>query len=306
MRRGSILGLDIGGSKTHALFCDADGGTTELMETSANVAALGVEQAGAVLGRIAAIIGSDVESVCAGAAGADTPASRALLAGLLGEHFPGARIDVVHDTPLILAAAGLDSGAVLISGTGSVAWGVTRDGREARCGGWGYLLGDDGSGYAVVRDAVREALREHDAGLPAGRLTRAVLGATGCSDVEGLLDLFYRRPERRYWAGLSGIVAELADEGDRAACRILSEAAHALAGLARQITGRLGTGLPLVLAGGFLVNQPELAAAVARKLGPGGPDSVRVLDRAPVHGAVRLAGARLPGAASSAAPLVTA
>lgn len=292
-RPATVLGLDIGGSKTHALLSYGAGRTTELVEASANIASVGPKEAGAVLQRIAARLGADIDgdidAVCAGAAGADTPASKELLTGLLTDHFPGARIDVVHDTRIILAAAGLESGAVLISGTGSIAWGVAPDGREARCGGWGYLLGDEGSGYAVVRDAVREALRELDAGLPPGGLTRRLMAATACGNPQELMDLFYRRPERRYWAGMSGIVAGLADEGEWAACRIMADAAHALAALVRQVSGRLGAGLPLVLAGGMLVNQPSLAEAVARKVGPGGPEGVRVLDQPPVHGAVRLA-----------------
>ena len=70
----------------------------------------------------------------------------------------------------ILAAAGLDEGIALIAGTGSVAWGRDRTGRSARAGGWGYLLGDEGSGYAVVRETVRHALRlaRPGAGDPTG------------------------------------------------------------------------------------------------------------------------------------------
>ena len=67
---------------------------------------------------------------------------------------------IVHDTQLILAAADVQDGIALISGTGSVAWGRTPDGRTARAGGWGYLLGDEGSGYWVGRQAVRHALSD--------------------------------------------------------------------------------------------------------------------------------------------------
>lgn len=297
---GTVVGLDIGGSTTHAMRCDSDGTTREALDGSANIASVGLAGAGAVLGRIAAEIGRGVAAVCAGAAGADTPAACRHLSELLASHFPGARIDVVHDTRMILAAAGLESGAVLIAGTGSAAWGLAPDGQEARAGGWGYLLGDDGGGYSVVRDAVREVLREHDAGLPPGALARALLDATQTGDPLELMDLFYARPERRFWSGLAGIVAGAAGKGDRAAVRILEDAAHALAGLARQIRGRLGDGLELVMAGGLLIHQPALAASVARKLGPAGfhdgPSSgrIRLLDQDPVHGAVRLARATLP------------
>jgi N-acetylglucosamine kinase-like BadF-type ATPase len=212
-----------------------------------------------------------------------------VLSALLAEHFPGAVIDVVHDTRIILAAAGLDAGAVLVAGTGSVAWGRNREGREARSGGYGYLLGDEGGGYSVVRDAVREALREHYAGLEPGPLVQAVLTATQSADALHLMDHFYAKPEPDYWASMAPLVLDLAVSGDPAALRIQAEAAHSLATMARQVLGELGLDLPLVMAGGLLVNQRQLADAVARKLSLDDPSAVRILDRSPVQGAVTLA-----------------
>ncbi len=205
------------------------------------------------------------------------------------EHFPGAKVEVVHDTRIVLAAAGLDAGAVLVAGTGSVAWGRNADGREARSGGYGYLLGDEGSGYSVVRDAVREALREYYAGLEPGILVRALMEATSSADALQLMDFFYAKPEPDHWASLAPLVLEFAAEGDPAAVRIQAEAAHSLATLARQVLGELGLDLPLVMAGGLLVNQSQLAGAVARKVSLEDPSSVRILTQAPVHGAVELA-----------------
>lgn len=88
----------------------------------------------------------------------DTPGQEERLHRLIQAQAPGAAVRIVHDTALILAAADVDHGVALISGTGSVAWGRAADGRTARAGGWGYLLGDEGSGHAVGRQAVRYAL----------------------------------------------------------------------------------------------------------------------------------------------------
>jgi glucosamine kinase len=319
MRRvpGRILGLDIGGSKTHAILAEAvveaggtatsgtdDGGATvprqlaECTAGSANIASVGEAEAAAALDDLAARLGIGdpadhrIHSVYAGAAGADTPAARERLAGLLAGRFPGARIQVDHDTRIILAAGGLTAGTVLISGTGSAAWARARNGREARAGGWGYLLGDEGSGYAMARSAVRNALRESDHRLPAGPLTAQLLVQTGAGQPEDLLDLFYRRPERRYWAGLAGIVFGLA-ASDAASAAIADDAARHLARLALTVNRRLGTipeNTPVLLAGGMLVNQPSLAIRVRELLAAGGLTDVRVLDRAPAWGAVELAG----------------
>ncbi|MCT9868100.1 N-acetylglucosamine kinase [Paenarthrobacter aurescens] len=298
----AVLGLHIGGSKTHAIRSavfrpnEAQGGAAptadddvEITEASANLSSVGHQGADAVLRRIAANAGGGIEAVCAGAAGADTPASRAVLSALLTEHFPGARIDVVHDTRIVLAAAGLDAGAVVVAGTGSVAWGRNPEGREARSGGYGYLLGDEGGGYSVVRDAVREALREYYAGLEPGTLVRALMAATASVDALQLMDSFYAKPEPDHWAILAPLVLELAAEGDPAALRIQAEAAHHLAALARQVLGELGLDLPLVMAGSLLVNHNELAGAVARKVALEDPSSIRILTQTPVHGAVELA-----------------
>lgn len=312
---GRVLGLDIGGSKTHAILAEAvtdavvkdDGGTTvprqlaECTVGSANIASVGEHEAAAALDDLAARLGigdpadHGISTVFAGAAGADTSAARERLASLLAGRFPGARIHVDHDTRIILAAGGLTAGTVLISGTGSAAWAKASDGREARAGGWGYLLGDEGSGYAVARSAVRNALEESDQGLPAGQLTARLLAQTGAAEPADLLDLFYGRPERRYWAGLAGTVFVLADT-DSASAAIVEDAAQHLAALALTVNRRLGTlGSPVLLAGGMLVNQPALAARVRGLLAAAGLADVRVLDRAPGWGAVELAG-QLTGA----------
>jgi N-acetylglucosamine kinase-like BadF-type ATPase len=299
-----VLGLDIGGSKTHAILTDGGGASVaECTAGSANIASVGHEAAASALDEIAGRLGAGnrtshgIHAVFAGAAGADTRDGRDRLAALLSRRFPGARIRVVHDTRIILAAGGLDAGTVLISGTGSAAWARTGEGREARAGGWGYLLGDEGSGYAVARSAVRNALSEHDGGLPAGPLTAQLLERTGAAQPADLLDLFYRNPERRYWAGLAGAVFVLAARGDRAGAAIVDDAARYLSGLAAAVSERLGTvpaapghaGPPVLLAGGMLVNQPVLAGRVRELLGERGLADVRVLDRAPAWGAVKLA-----------------
>lgn len=88
---------------------------------------------------------------------------------------------------------------------------------------------------------------------------------------------------------MAPLVLDVAVSGDPAALRIQAEAAHSLATMARQVLGELGLDLPLVMAGGLLVNQRQLADAVARKLSLDDPSAVRILDRSPVQGAVTLA-----------------
>jgi N-acetylglucosamine kinase-like BadF-type ATPase len=287
----TTLGLDVGGSKTHALLVAGGRLLAELTVASANVSSVGLAAAGAALDEIVSALPPEttVDAVVAGAAGADSEAASARLASLLRERFPDAAVDVVHDTRIILAAAGLDTGSVVIAGTGSAAWAVDPEGREARAGGWGYLLGDEGSGYVLTRDAVRRALHERDRALPAGDLTRGLLAATRTADPLDLLDRFYQQPERRYWARQAHVVIAAAEGGDAVARTIVGNAAHALADLGVLVNQQVGTKGPLVLAGGLVVNQPYLARQVSDLLAQRGLTDVRVLDRDPVWGAVAIA-----------------
>ncbi len=284
-----ILGLDIGGSKTHAVLIDGDGHRSETRGASANLASVGVVRATQVLAEIVQdAAAGDVVAVCAGAAGADTPGRRAELSGILQELLPAATITVVHDAALILAAAQLDHGIALIAGTGSVAWGRHPDGRTARAGGWGYLLGDEGSGYRAAVLAVRHALERFDRGLAPDALTLRLAADCGFpARPDLLLQHFYGEQERRYWAARSAVVFDLAAAGDQAAAAIVTASAVALAELVSTVATRLPDAGPVVLGGGLLVNQPALRAELGGLLPPG--TTTVLLDRDPADGAVWLA-----------------
>jgi glucosamine kinase len=118
-----------------------------------------------------------------GAAGVVTaPETRDFLRARLVPLTTSGRIVVVDDVSLVLPAAGLTDGIAVISGTGSIAVGAWQ-GRTALVGGWGYLLGDEGSGYWIVRSAIRElpgsAAKRHRPArrVPARRIASQVLSA---------------------------------------------------------------------------------------------------------------------------------
>lgn len=289
MTAGVVLGLDIGGSKTQALRAEDGIIVQEAIAGSANVASVGSGEAGRQLDVILERLGADdIRAVCAGAAGVDTPAGEAQLRDLLAKRLPNARIRVVHDSQLILAASGVVDGIAVISGTGSVAWG-RRAGQHARAGGWGYLLGDEGSGYWVAREAVRRTLARIDRGEPADRLGQQLAADCGLQATEQLLDHFYAQPDRRYWAGRARVVFELANSGDPVSTQIVESAAAALTELAVAIAGRLDSTGPVVLAGGLAVHQPTLQTIVRRRLAERRLNDVRILIVDPVRGAVQLA-----------------
>lgn len=288
------LAFDIGGSKTQAIRTEDGEVVAETIVGSANVSSMGVAEAGRQLDDAIEALGgaAGVHAAMAGSAGVDTPASVARLEELLAERIPGAAIGVVHDTHLILAAAGLDEGIALISGTGSVAWGRTGE-ADARAGGWGHLLGDEGSGYWVAREVVRRALRDNDTGRSPAPLSTRLAAECEVDGVAGLHDLFYTRADRQYWARRAHVVFELATQGDSRSNDIIDAAAAALAELIGQVADRLGSTGPVVLAGGQVVHQPELQRRIRDLVTPRDITDIRVLRVDPVHGAARLAAALL-------------
>jgi N-acetylglucosamine kinase-like BadF-type ATPase len=288
--QGAVLALDAGGSKTKGLRVERGQVVRSAVAGSANLLSVGTDEASRQLDILLEELGrTGVAAACIGAAGIHTPAAEQQLRRLLEGKLAHAPVRVVHDSRLILAAAGLDSGLAVISGTGSVAWGARPDGVEAWAGGWGYLLGDDGGGFGVARAAVRHALGRSDRGYPPDRLTQRLFDSCGVTDAAALLDAFYADPDRRRWASRAALVFELAEQGDEPSGQLAAEAAQALAGLAATVAARLGLPGPVVLAGGLLMHQPLLEAQVQIRLAARSLTDVRLLSAEPVAGAVRLA-----------------
>ncbi len=191
---------------------------------------------------------------------------------------------MVHDARLVLAAAAVDEGIALVAGTGSVAYGHTRDGREAKRGGWGWMIGDEGGGVWITREATRKVLGRADAGAPLGTLGDALLFACHARDPRQLTAALHSRHEPMEWAGVASSVFDTADS-DPGAEEIIRRAAMELGTLVREVRQSLAVDGPVVLAGGLLLNQPRLEAAVREELAS---PCVR-LERPPVEGALLLA-----------------
>jgi N-acetylglucosamine kinase-like BadF-type ATPase len=221
---------------------------------------------------------------CAGAAGAEVPAARARLEQLLASLLPGSRISVVHDARLILAAERIDEGIAIIAGTGSVAYGRTALGLEARAGGWGWRLGDEGGGAWITREAAREVLRRADAREPLGALGERLLALCGAPDTLQLMGKLNSLDEPMEWASRAQAVFDT-EGADNGAHYIVLKAASALGDLVGSVRSALLIDGPVVLAGGLLLNLPSLESALRERLGA---KCIR-LKESPVAGAVRLA-----------------
>lgn len=284
----TVLGIDIGGSKSRARLVRGDQVAAEAEASSASLTAAGLETAERALTALLRQLPESVsglDAVCVGAAGLGAAPTRAFLQARLSPLTRSGTVVIVDDAALILPAAGLTDGIAVICGTGSIAVACDQ-GRRQRAGGWGYVLGDEGSGYWIVRSAVRTVLDRFAAGQPLGPLGETLLAAAGLSGGEELHPAFLAHPEPRFWARYASAVL---DSADPAAATLTDAAATALAELAAAVANGLAPLLPVVLAGGLMAHA-GLRAATAGAIAAALPGSeITQLTEPPVAGAVRLA-----------------
>lgn len=196
-------------------------------------------------------------------------------------------------TSLAGAAAG-GAGVVVAAGGGSVAYGRTEDGRQALAGGFGYLLGDEGSGYDIGRRAVSAAIRAADGRDRPTALEDVIKGAFDVPDLQEIKRVIYTPDfSRDRLASLAPLVARAADEGDRSAREIMTSAGEELARLAIAVSRRLfesGETVAVYPTGGVFRAGEMVRRPFGETLESAWPEvEVRAPEYPPVMGAVILA-----------------
>ncbi len=168
---------------------------------------------------------------CFALAGAGAEETRLQVRQWADEVALAADFRVVHDADAVLSAAEVESDAVaLIAGTGSFAYGCGAGGQVARAGGWGALLGDEGSAFALGLEALRLVCRAADRRAPKTCLTAALLKHAQVDRVEELFGVYSTpRIPGESIAQLARFVTEACEAGDEVACGILNQAACQLA-----------------------------------------------------------------------------
>ena len=147
---------------------------------------------------------------------------------------------------------------MVISGTGSMACGRLPDGSIIHTGGWGYLLGDEGSGYAMALDAIKAAICSHEGSGQKTALTQAVLDYYKITDMQDIMDIFYNPPRpRSESAKFAPIFLEQVKSGDDVAINILKYHAKKLADTVTALLNQMPKGTPLGLWGGIMQNSIE-------------------------------------------------
>ena len=250
-----------------------------------------------------------VAAMCIAAAGVARRAEQQRLTNWALNHHLAAAVQVVDDAQPVLAAGTPQGwGIAVIAGTGSIVMGRSADGTTARAGGWGPLLGDEGSAYAIAVEGLRAAVRAVDGRGPQTRLVADLLAALNLTSPDQLISAIYdAHPERAQLARLAPVVTRAAVERDGVAIQITDHAAASLAEqievVARALVPKLELGneesregardgFPLALAGGVLVETSLLRELLLdhTKQRSLPINSVQMVTE-PVAGAVKLAGA---------------
>src|SRR5688572_4977733 len=264
-----VLGIDAGGTKTVCLLADDRGRViAEARGGGANLQSAGELEVEKVLHHVMeeALGEHDIlpAAVCLGIAGVDRPEDGEAVRGIMRRIGFKTPTLVVNDALVALVAgAGDNPGVVLVSGTGSIAYGRDAAGRAARSGGWGYLLGDEGGGYWIGRAALSAVVRQFDGRGPATLLTDFALTEMNLTSPTELIHAIYERGIQRHAiASIASVVQRAADAGDAVAGEILGRASAELVAAASSVITRLGMRgevFRTVLSGGIFTGIPSLA-----------------------------------------------
>jgi glucosamine kinase len=292
-----LLGVDGGATKTLAAVLDLEQRVLHLGRAGpSNEDAVGPEAA------VGALLGAAEEAIsAAGISASELGAAVLAVAGTntdsITRHVRTARSDawiVVNDVVGAWASAtAAGPGVAAISGTGSNVFGVGPHGRSWRSGGWGHLLGDEGSGYWLGIESIRAALRDRDASGPSTALGAAACAFFEVADIEQLVSLVYSKPlTKGEIAQLAVETARLAGEGDQVACEIFERGAAMLGGQIAAVIEQAGLqgSFPVGLIGSAYKAGEVLVAPLSRRIEEVAPQAeIAIVEMAPVGGSLLLA-----------------
>jgi glucosamine kinase len=303
-----VIGIDGGGSKTHAIVANEAGESLGEATGPGSAVKPGEEEASAdVITQVVRDALADAKMtevtprvICVGVAGAGREnAKQALWQALVARDIAS---DVVVHPDFSIAlddAFGDGPGVLLIAGTGSAAFGRSPAGSTGRCGGWGPIIGDEGSGTWIGRRALSIVSAAADGRESQTALTGAVLTAAEVNEVADLIP-WAAAADREQIAALAPVVFSVAEAGDLRANALISLAVEELMlhvrALAQQLFGDERAAVPVALAGGLMTKGTTLRKRLEHRLRAAVPGAqVRsapiVAARGAVRGALRFVGA---------------
>lgn len=268
-----MAGLDGGGTKTAVCVIGTDGSVIHSFKSGAiNINGVGRDTVKNNIKEI--ILGlknkfglESCRGICAAAAGiTNGDAARIIESAVREAGYDGELLIAGDCMAALYGALEKPKGIILIAGTGSVCLDVSADGREYRTGGYGHLIDDAGSGYAIGRDILSSVVRAHD-GRGAGTiLTGLVYDFLRINSVEELIHFVYTKGlDKSSIASLAVLLTEAVKHGDKAACGIADRCAGELVSLVEPVAEKLNVPQnKLAMCGSILQKDPFIQSGFRR------------------------------------------
>lgn len=247
---GYLIGIDGGGTKTKLKIAD-ESGNILCANTGgpANINSIGVD---GVRDNLSNLISASVKklnfslnecsAICIGTAGAGRPSDKKIIENMISNFGISGKIIVTNDAEIALYGGLLRyDGIIIISGTGSICYGKNNRGETCRCGGWGHIIGDEGSGYDIGIKALKTAVRSYDGRDEKTILLDLILNTLKINTIDDLIKFIYRSGKgKKEISELAKVVNEAYLTGDKTSKKILNEAAYELFLCAGAVIKKLG------------------------------------------------------------------
>lgn len=244
-----VIGVDGGGTKTELILLDRSAnviGKAKCGNTNYQVVG-GKNLKEELLNGFSVLINSTnfsthkIDHIFLGLAGAGRESDQKEITAHFNDTEYAGKISVGSDAIVALAGAfGMTPGIIIISGTGAICFGKNNEGKIARSGGWGYLLGDEGSGYFIGREAIIAALKDFDGRGEKTKLRLVIEQQFHLSSIDQIIPQIYQNKiDRVAIADLAPIVFDLATKGEFIAEEIIRQTGRELGLLAKAVAQRL-------------------------------------------------------------------
>ncbi len=270
-----FMGIDGGGSNLRVAITDE---TLQILgqvqEQAANPNAIGFPQSRlhiqssmrAAL-QLSHIEADDIAAVGIGIAGAPDHLAKAWLHETVSQVLPQTQVICSSDHEIALVGTlGQRQGVLILSGTGSLAYGVNANGQSTLVGGWGYLLGDEGSGFWIAIEAIKAVTRAFDGRASATALSEPILAYAGVKSEWDMIPWAYAAKPGNL-AQIVPLVLEIAESGDNIAQNIIERAANELVLAARTVMHKLKLEHPpFAFTGGLLERDTLLSRYLCESL----------------------------------------
>lgn len=290
------IGVDGGGTKTTAAVADDNGLLFKKEGKSINFYSVGMDSARknlrAVVSEIEAELKTDsFDAVVIGCSALDGEADGELINELCGGVINAKKIKITSDVHIALESMGESvCPCVAVCGTGSMAVGKNDAGEVLVSGGWGHIVGDEGSAYAIAIDGLRLCCEQSDKGENTALLASA-LEFFNVADFRDAIDVIYS-PEttKDILASFASCIGRLSQQGNKTASAIITRQAERFAQTVIILLEKIKACDSLGLYGGVLRNNSAFAEAFCKKIKEKHPDLKLVsLDTPPEESAIKLA-----------------